>query len=301
MLQQRKSRSKQLWQLAMGFLVAAGLSGLWVAVMFSHNMPSLHTHLHTTSAAPDASASATWVPGEVHDVLLQEIIQNCMQQQVSVIVFKPGSKQAVVTFGPDTYSAESESAAPAAAAVGSCPIALIPLAAADRSIGLCTDAALYMQLLSAWIVPGDPETAQSILQATAECLAGQQQQQQQRAGVPNDKQARQASKLSAQDASSGAPSNTAAAAVVGGAAVLFLEPLYEPWLQWLQAHPSAVAVYVPNFEQVNCATGKHGVSSAMWHSAVCTPSAAPLPCICKHVLVSQTFYSSDVAACRQRP
>ncbi|WIA34467.1 hypothetical protein OEZ86_012798 [Tetradesmus obliquus] len=30
---------------------------------------------------------------------------------------------------------------------------MIPLAAADRSIGLCTDAALYMQLLGAWVVP----------------------------------------------------------------------------------------------------------------------------------------------------
>jgi hypothetical protein len=136
--------------------------------------------------------------------------------------------------------------------MGGCPVALIPLAAADRSIGLCTDAALYMQLLGAWIVPGDPEAAQSTLQKTTKCLAGMQQQA---AGIAKHMGLRQASSAAAigvarhaSAASAGSSGTTTAAA---GAAVLFLEPLYESWLQWLQARPAVVAVYAPNFEQVN--------------------------------------------------
>ena len=31
---------------------------------------------------------------------------------------------------------------------------------------------------------------------------------------------------------------------------MFLEPLYEPWISWLEEQQHVVAVYAPNFEQV---------------------------------------------------
>jgi hypothetical protein len=167
-----------------------------------------------------------------------------MQRQDTVITFHPTSTQPVEVVHTDDTTATSAHATPSATATGSCPAAVIPLAAADRSIGLCTDAALYMQLLGAWIVPGDPATAQHGLLATSKCLAGQHQQ---RHPTPTAAAASAAQTATPAGAGAAGLSNAAATA---GAAVLFLEPLYEPWLQWLQAHQAVVAAYAPNFEQV---------------------------------------------------
>jgi hypothetical protein len=249
-LHQQKGRFKQLWQLALVLCTAAALSGLWLAARFSHHLPS-SAYASNRKAAASLTTAVTWVPGRIHDVLLHQIIQECMQHQDTVIAFHPTSTQAVEVIPTDDITATSAHASPAAAATGGCPAVIIPLAAADRSIGLCTDAALYMQLLGAWIVPGDPAAAQHSLQAfSLNCLAGQQQQQQATYDIRNTAaaQAAQTSRV----AGAGLAGRTDAAAIAGapGAAVLFLEPLYEPWLQWLQQHPAAVAAYAPNFEQV---------------------------------------------------
>lgn len=256
-LQQRKSRSTKLWQLAIGCIIAAALSGTWLGASISHHMPMLTHASNRRAPAPGAVASAaTWVPGRVHDGLLHQIIQNCMQQQDTVITFTPDSIEAVAAFHASAGSAGSAhtTTASSAAPGARCPVAMIPLAAADRSIGLCTDAALYMQLLGAWVVPGDPQAAHSILQDITKCLAGQQQHKQEAAAMSQQvaakNQAPSAARVAGHANTASTGPTAAPAAAAAGAAVLFLEPLYEPWLQWLQARPAAVAVYAPNFEQV---------------------------------------------------
>jgi hypothetical protein len=183
-------------------------------------------------------------------MLLHQIIQQCMQHQDTVIAFHPTSAPAVVAIQTGDRRARLAHATPPTATLGSCPAVLIPLAAEDRSIGLCTDAALYMQLLGAWIVPGDPAAAQDTLQDSYHCLAGQQQEQPAAVNSQYTEAVLTAQPAGARSAGiTGAAASTAAAA--GAAAVLFLEPLYEAWLQWLHAHPAVVAVYAPNFEQVS--------------------------------------------------
>jgi hypothetical protein len=83
-----------------------------------------------------------------------------------------------------------------------CPLLQVPLAASHRSIGLCTDAALYITLLGGWLVPDTHDGLQ------------------------------------------------AAQACGGRSAVLLLEHLYEPWVEWLQQQPAVVAVHAPNFEHM---------------------------------------------------
>lgn len=178
----RRANKAKTWQAILSALVAAVLCTFWITVRAWQRLQ--------TSQPPGPTA-----PGTVNDLLLHAIVQKCMLQQPTTIILSDERRQQVVAFS-------SQKQVEVQAAAGACPLLHIPLAESDRSIGLCTDAALYVQLLGARIVP---DTQYGLEQA-------------QRCGITS--------------------------------AVLFLEPLYEPWVNWLLSFPKVVAVYAPNFEHV---------------------------------------------------
>jgi hypothetical protein len=134
---------------------------------------------------------------KLNDLLVQQIVQLCMQQQDTFIWLQQsnGRKQVAVWDGHQLHRRPGH-------VDESCRLFHIPLASTDRSIGLCTDAALYVQLLGGWIAPATDNG----LQHAQHC------------GISS--------------------------------AVMFLEPLYEPWLNWLDQQRHVLAVYAPNFEQL---------------------------------------------------
>jgi hypothetical protein len=134
---------------------------------------------------------------KLNDLLVQQIVQQCMQQQDTFIWLQQssGRKQVAVWDDHQLHLRPGH-------VDKSCGLFHIPLDSTDRSIGLCTDAALYVQLLGGWIAPATDHG----LQHAQTC------------GISS--------------------------------AVMFLEPLYETWLNWLEQQRHVVAVYAPNFEQV---------------------------------------------------
>lgn len=177
----RKAHKGKAWQIVMITFTTAALCTLWISAGAWHQVQL-------------AQLAADAVPGAVNDELVQSIVQKCMLKQPTIIALRHRTRQPVVFLSAKQLDRQMRDAR--------CPLFHIPLADSDRSIGLCTDAALYMQLLDAWIVPNT------------------------HLGL---KQAQQCADSSA---------------------VLFLEPLYEPWTNWLLKSTITVAVYAPNFEHV---------------------------------------------------
>lgn len=144
---------------------------------------------------PDTQLTAQTVSDAIDDVLLRSIVHQCMLQQPTTIMLLDRQRKQVAAIKTARPLHKHLAAA-------ACPLVFIPLAENDRSIGLCTDAALYMQVYDARIVP---DTQVGLQQAQACSLSS---------------------------------------------AVLFLEPLYDPWNNWLEIHPRVVAIFAPNFEHV---------------------------------------------------
>ena len=178
----RKAHRAKAWQILAFTLVAVALCSSWISLRTWHQV-------QLAQLAADAT------PGAINDVLVQAIVERCMLQRSTVIMLQHAARQPVAEYTTakqlhkHTLGAE-------------CPLFHIPLADTDRTIGLCTDAALYMQLLGAWVLPQTE---------------------------PGLQQAQRCAHKSA---------------------VLFLEPLYESWINWLLKDPKPVAVYAPNFEQM---------------------------------------------------
>lgn len=178
------------WHFAACLLLTA-LVGL--CLQFRAGLPSSSSTHQQQALALDGSADAPDESFAVDDSLVQQIVQRCMQQQDTFIWVQ----QRQVAVWDDTKLHLRPGGLDQR-----CGLFHIPLAGSDRSIGLCTDAALYVQLLGGWIAPA----SQHGLQHAQAC------------GLKS--------------------------------AVLFLEPLYDSWLNWLEQQQHVVAVYAPNFEQV---------------------------------------------------
>lgn len=182
----------RLWYFAAALAITAAATLCWFELSASARLPLL-TPRPSFALYEDSLVDS----GQLDDVLLQQVVEQCMRQQDTFIWLQQSSTGQQVAVWDDH-----------ALHVGlgrvdsSCALLHIPLASSDRSIGLCTDAALYIQLLGGWIVP-----------ATSHGL----------------KHAQQCGYRSA---------------------VMFLEPLYEPWLLWLEQQQHIVTVYAPNFEQL---------------------------------------------------
>lgn len=176
-------------------LVLTAVAGLcWLQLRASEGLPSLAEHQQTYAWDHNAAMDDTI---NVDDSLVQQIVQSCMQQQDTFIWLQSSSSRHKPHLAVSTEShLHRKSGQPV------CGLFHIPLAASDRSIGLCTDAALYIQLLRGWITPA----SEAGLKHAQAC------------GLKS--------------------------------AVMFLEPLYDPWLNWLEQQQHVVAVYAPNFEQV---------------------------------------------------
>lgn len=187
------------WHLAAALVLSALAALCWVELSAFGALPSITAGSRSTYAALSEQGTDTETQSAVDDLLVQEVVRQCMQQQDTLIWL-----HATKTTTPAAVSVHS-SKAPGRQWQDTCALFHIPLASADRSIGLCTDAALYMQLLGGWIVPASATTPLGMSHA-------------QRCGHKS--------------------------------AVLFLEPLYEPWLSWLEQQQHVVALYAPNFEQV---------------------------------------------------
>jgi hypothetical protein len=175
-------------------ILTAAASLCWFHLQAADSLP-YGTHHQSFALDEDVVTDDTF---KLDDLLLQNIVQQCMQQQDTFIWLQQqgGGRKGVAV--QDDHQLHLRPGA----VDGSCGLFHIPLASSDRSIGLCTDAALYVQLLGGWIAPATDHG----LQHAQGC--GHK------------------------------------------SAVLFLEPLYEPWLSWLEQQQHMVAVYAPNFEQV---------------------------------------------------
>jgi hypothetical protein len=181
------------------------LSSTWHALPVTYPLQD-HEQLPAIAGRAVAAAGSA----QVDDQLLQEVIMSCMSQEDTWIITAPAAdkQQHILQYSGSRADQHL-------LAVQQCPLLLIPLAAGDRSIGLCTDAAIYVNLLGAWIAPADPVT--------------DLQQQQQHLPPPWDQVPGQCH---------------------GRSAVMFLEPLYQPWLDWLNRNQQVMAILAPNFEQV---------------------------------------------------
>ncbi len=190
--------------------------------------PVLQSPASTSAAAGDCAA--------VDDVLLAQYVTLCTAQQDTTVVLQkaaaaitahsaaapaaPAQQQhapahrTAVTLSeerlPRHLGVTGDAAAGDTAVSGMsgaaqrCPPVLLPLAAGDRSHGLCTDAGLYAQLLGAWLLPDTPAARRR------------------------------------------------AAGCGGRSVLLFLEPLYDAWLEAADAASPALAVVLaPNFEQLS--------------------------------------------------
>lgn len=194
-------------QLGIAAAVTAAVGLAWLALtgLSRHHLP--HSLPATADALNDYSGHR--LPAKVDDQLVFKIVEQCFQQAESIIAYVPGAKYSpAVSFAGRPKSTVEQMLATR------CPAVVIPLSEDDRTIGLCTDAALYVYMMGAWIVPSGPAREQVI----RDCLQ------------PVDpKQSAYRSRTEA---------------------VLFLEPLYELWLDWLELDPQLVAAYAPNFEHV---------------------------------------------------
>lgn len=188
----RPTRSVRLWHCIAIVVMTAAASLCWFHFKAADSLP-YGTHPHDI-AAEEFITDDTF---KLDDLLVQQIVQQCMQQQDTFIWIQhhSGRQQVAVQDAQQLHSRSGH-------ADTSCGLFHIPLASSDRSIGLCTDAALYVQLLGGWIAPATDHG----LQHAQDC------------GVKS--------------------------------AVMFLEPLYEPWLAWLDQQQQVVTVYAPNFEQM---------------------------------------------------
>lgn len=97
---------------------------------------------HRTPAQISSSAS-----NGIADELLLAIITQCMKQQDTLIWCNNSDHEVVASF--DAQIVED----------ATCPLIDIMLAAPDRSIGLCTDAAIYVHTLGARILPASVHMA----------------------------------------------------------------------------------------------------------------------------------------------
>lgn len=185
------SRSIRLWHCAAALLLTAAASLCWFHLKAAHSLPYGTNH-QSFALDEDVVTDDTF---KLDDLLVHNIVQQCMQQQDTFIWLqqKGGGRKAVAAW--DDHQLHG-------AVYHSCGLFHIPLASSDRSIGLCTDAALYVQLLGGLIAPATEHGLKHV----------------QRCGHKS--------------------------------AVMFLEPLYEPWLTWIEQQQHVVAVYAPNFEQV---------------------------------------------------
>lgn len=188
------SRSIRLWHCVAALLLTAAASLCWFHLKAAHSLP-YGTHHQSFALDEDVVTDETF---KMDDVLVHDIVQQCMQQQDTFIWLqqKGGGRKAVAVWDDHQLHLRPGSVD------DSCGLFHIPLTSSDRSIGLCTDAALYVQLLGGWIAPATDQGLKHV----------------QRCGHKS--------------------------------AVMFLEPLYEPWLTWLEQQQHVVAVYAPNFEQV---------------------------------------------------
>lgn len=174
----RKTRNPKIWIIIMCIFIIAVCAFCIAATAWGN--------LHSAQPAHGIAS------GIVNDLLLHSVVEECMRQQPTTIIVHA---ERVYSFGSNRRLHRH-------IADAACPLFHIPLAEGDRSIGLCTDAALYVQLLGARIVPD----TQFGLQQAERCAVN--------------------------------------------SAVLFLEPLYDRWINWLSSNSKLVAAYAPNFEHV---------------------------------------------------
>lgn len=198
---QRRSRAAvrhilsrvRLWHCAAALIITAAAGLAWFQLLASESTPDM------TQSVPYSleDAERNEKSSSVDDVLVQQLVQACMQQQDTFIwLTRAKGQQQVAVVDDHNWQRSSSSGAE------QCGLIHIPLSSSDRSIGLCTDAALYVTLLRAWITPAtDPG-----LQHAQNCSSK--------------------------------------------SCILFLEPLYDSWLSWLDQQQHVVAAYAPNFEQM---------------------------------------------------
>lgn len=183
----------RLWHCAAALILTAAAGLVWFEVRVSESTPYMTQHVPYSldDAAKGENSSF------VNDVLVQQLVQACMLQQDTFIWLTraKGQQQMVVV---DDHALHRSSGR----ADVQCGLIHIPLSSSNRSIGLCTDAALYVLLLGAWITPATD------------------------LGLKH------------------------AQACSSRSSVMFLEPLYDSWLSWLDQQQHVVAAYAPNFEQM---------------------------------------------------
>jgi len=193
----RRIRSLRLWHCVAALLVTAAATWLVALWWLQSAAATAGLSLLSDSSTFTVDEPVTHEVRMLNDVWLQEVVLHCMQQQDTFIWLQQSSKgQQVIVWDERQLHAKMR------LLDRRCALLHIPLASSDRSIGLCTDAALYAQLLGGWIVPA----------------TGYGLEHAQKCGRRS--------------------------------AAMFLEPLYEPWISWLEEQQHVVAVYAPNFEQV---------------------------------------------------
>lgn len=144
----RNAHSSGLRRLRLWHLVAAAAVLLTTAILFwAEGLPRApQTTQELTFALDEAVTDASFV---LDDLVVQRIVEQCMKQQDTFIwVQRTASGDSHVAVWNDVQLHMRSDHVD-----HSCGLFHIPLASSDRSIGLCTDAALYVQLLGGWIAP----------------------------------------------------------------------------------------------------------------------------------------------------